>query len=110
MVVKIAAVCGMGLGSGLLVKMGVERALKKAGYAENTFAVDATDISTAKGSWPDIFVTSTEFGKQLQDQTVPVVVVKNLFDEKEIGDALAPIFKEVLDAQIAKKAAKNNKS
>ncbi len=50
-VIKIAAVCGMGLGSGLLVRMGVERALKKAGYKENLFSVETTDISTAKGSW-----------------------------------------------------------
>ncbi len=97
--IKIAAVCGMGLGSGLLVKMGVERALKKAGYVQKLFNVEVCDISTAKAVWPDIFVTSTEFGKRLEDQDVPVVVVKNLFDEKEIQDALTPVFKEILDAR-----------
>lgn len=96
-VIKIAAVCGMGLGSGLIVRMGVERALKKAGFDEKLFSVETTDISTAKAVWPDIFVTSTEFGKQLEDQKVPVVVVKNLFDEKEIGASLTPVFAKVLE-------------
>ena len=95
--IKIAAVCGMGLGSGLLVRMGVERALKKLGYEEKLFNVETTDISTAKAVWPDIFVTSSEFGKQLEDQKVPVVIVKNLFDEKEISAALAPVFAKVLE-------------
>jgi PTS system ascorbate-specific IIB component len=95
--IKIAAVCGMGLGSGLLVRMGVERALKKLGYEEKFFSVETTDISTAKAVWPDIFVTSSEFAKQLMDQKVPVVVVKNLFDEKEISAALAPVFAKVLE-------------
>ena len=101
-VIKIAAVCGMGLGSGLIVRMGVERALKKAGFEEKSFSVETTDISTAKAVWPDIFVTSTEFGKQLADQKVPVVVVKNLFDEKEIGAALVPVFAKVLEEKTKK--------
>jgi len=101
-VIKIAAVCGMGLGSGLLVRMGVERALKKAGYEEKYFSVETTDISTAKAVWPDIFVTSSEFAKQLQDQKVPVVVVKNLFDEKEIGTALIPVFQKILEERSPK--------
>jgi galactitol-specific phosphotransferase system IIB component len=92
----------MGLGSGLLVRMGVERSLKKDGYEEKLFNVETTDISTAKAVWPDIFVTSTEFGKQLADQKVPVVVVKNLFDEKEIGEALVPVFAKVLEEKSKK--------
>lgn len=104
MVIKIAAVCGMGLGSGLIVRMGVERALKKAGFSEKEFSVEVTDISTAKGLWPDIFVTSTEFSKSLQDQPIPVVKVKNLMNEKEIGEKLVPVFQEVYEKKKAAKA------
>jgi PTS system ascorbate-specific IIB component len=95
--VKIAAVCGMGLGSGLLVKMGVERALKKLGFDPKDMNIEVADISTAKAVWPDIFVTSTEFATRLRGEKAPVVEVHNLFDENEIGEKLGPVFKQVLE-------------
>ena len=76
---------------------------KKLGYEEKLFSVETTDISTAKAVWPDIFVTSSEFAKQLMDQKVPVVVVKNLFDEKEISAALAPVFQKCWKKKIINK-------
>jgi PTS system ascorbate-specific IIB component len=96
-VIKIAAVCGMGLGSGLLVRMSIERALKKAGISENDFNVEVADISTAKAVWPDIFVTSTEFATRLRELDTPVVEIFNLFDEKEIGEKLLPVFKQIAE-------------
>lgn len=104
--IKIAAVCGMGLGSGLLVKMGVERVLKRAGFADKQFSVEVADISTAKAVWPDIFITNNEFAKRLRDEKAPVVVVKNMFDEKEIDEKFTPVFKEVIEAKQAAEAAK----
>jgi PTS system ascorbate-specific IIB component len=104
--IKIAAVCGMGLGSGLIVRMGVERVLKRAGFADKEYQVEVTDISTAKAVWPDIFITSTEFGKRLQDQAVPVVEVKNLLNEKEIEQKLIPVFREVFEKKLAAKSKK----
>jgi ascorbate PTS system EIIB component len=95
-VIKIAAICGMGLGSGLLVKMGVERVLKRSGVDEREFSVEVGDISTAKSLWPDLFVTSTEFGPRLREaQGAPVVEVHNLFDEKEIESVLVPVYREL---------------
>jgi len=95
-VIKIAAICGMGLGSGLLVKMGVERVLKRSGFDEREFSVEVGDISTAKSLWPDLFVTSTEFGPRLRDsQSAPVVEVHNLFDEKEIESVLVPVYMDL---------------
>jgi ascorbate PTS system EIIB component len=96
-VIKIAAICGMGLGSGLLVKMGVERVLKRNGIDDRDYSVEVGDISTAKSLWPDIFVTSTEFGARLKEQDIPVIEVHNLFDEKEIEAAFVPAFKELLE-------------
>lgn len=94
--IRIAAVCGMGLGSGLLVKMGVERVLKRNGIDEREFCVEVGDISTAKSIWPDLFVTSTEFSPRLKEsQDIPVIEVHNLFDEKEIEAVLIPAFKDI---------------
>ncbi len=98
--IKIAAICGMGLGSGLLVKMGVERVLKRSGVDEREFSVEVGDISTAKSMWPDLFVTSTEFGPRLREaQEAPVVEVHNLFDEKEIEGVLVPVYMELVSRQ-----------
>ena len=98
--IKIAAICGMGLGSGLLVKMGVERVLKRSGVDEREFTVEVGDISTAKSMWPDLFVTSTEFGPRLREsQSAPVVEVHNLFDEKEIEGVLVPVYMELVSRQ-----------
>jgi PTS system ascorbate-specific IIB component len=93
--IKILAICGMGLGSGLLVKMGVERVLKRNGYDEREFSVDVGDISTARQVGIDMYVTTEEFGKQLRDLGVPVVEVFNLFNEQEIEEKLMEPYKEV---------------
>ncbi len=94
--IRIAAICGMGLGSGLLVKMGVERVLKRNGFDEREFIVEVGDISTAKAIKPDLFVTSTEFGPRLKElPDAKVIEVHNLFDEKEIEAVLVPVYKEI---------------
>ena len=93
--VKICAVCGMGLGSGLLVKMGIDRVLERHGYGRKDFRVEISDISTARAMRPDIFVTTSEFAKSLREVEAIIITVKNLFDEKEIEEALLETFKEV---------------
>ena len=93
--VKISAVCGMGLGSGLLVKMGIERVLERNGYGRKDFRVEVADISTARSTNPDIFVTTSEFAKSLREVDAEVITVKNLFDENEIEEALLDIFKKI---------------
>ncbi|MCD6356080.1 MAG: PTS sugar transporter subunit IIB [Anaerolineaceae bacterium] len=94
--IKIGCVCGMGLGSGLLVKMGVDKVLKRAGYKEGTWLCEVLDISTARQSGIDIYVTSKEFADSLMDTPAEVVTVFNLFKEQEIEEALIPVYKEVL--------------
>lgn len=97
--IKICAVCGMGLGSGLLVKMGIERVLDRLGYGRKDFRVEIADISTARAMRPDIFVTTSEFAKSLREVKAEIVTVKNLFDEKEIEEALMDTFNKVKDSK-----------
>lgn len=92
--VSVVCVCGMGLGSGLLIRMGVERVLKRNGLTERDFRVEVADISTARASAPDIFVTSTEFAASLRDGPAQVVEVRNLFDEQELESKLLPAYKQ----------------
>lgn len=93
--VKICAVCGMGLGSGLIVKMGIDRVLERKGYGRKDFRVEIADISTARSITPDIFVTTSEFAKSLKEVNAEIITVKNLFDEKEIEEALMDTFIKV---------------
>lgn len=94
--IKIGCVCGMGLGSGLLVKMGVDNVLKKAGFKEGTWLSEVLDTSTARQSGIQIYVTTSEFSRNLMDLGAEVVEVKNLFSETEIEAGLVPVYKKVL--------------
>ena len=94
--IKIGCVCGMGLGSGLLVKMGVDKVLKKAGFKEGTWLCEVLDISTARQIGIDIYVTTSEFADVLKTTSAEVVSVFNIFKEQEIEEALIPVYKEVL--------------
>jgi galactitol-specific phosphotransferase system IIB component len=85
----------MGLGSGLLVKMGIERVLERHGYGRNDFRVEIADISTARSMSPDIFMTTAEFAKSLRDVNAEVLTVKNLFDESEIEATLMDVFERI---------------
>jgi galactitol-specific phosphotransferase system IIB component len=85
----------MGLGSGLLVKMGIERVLEKHGYGRKDFRVEVADISTARSMRPDIFVTTSEFAKSLNEVAAEVITVKNLFDENEIDAAIMDVFEKI---------------
>jgi len=97
--IKIGCVCGMGLGSGLLVKMGVDNVLKRAGYKEGTWLAEVLDVSSARQVGIDIYVTTSEFAGGLMDTPAEVVTVLNLFNEKEIEEALLPVYKEVLEKE-----------
>jgi ascorbate PTS system EIIB component len=94
--IKIGCVCGMGLGSGLLVKMGVDNVLKAAGYKEGTWQCEVLDVSTARQPGIHIYVTTSEFSRNLKDLGAEVVEVKNLFNEKEIAEKLVPVYKKVV--------------
>ena len=94
--IKIGCVCGMGLGSGLLVKMGVDNVLKAAGYKEGTWQCEVLDVSTARQPGISIYVTTSEFSRNLKDLGAEVVEVKNLFSEKEIAEKLVPVYKKVV--------------
>jgi PTS system ascorbate-specific IIB component len=90
--VKILAVCGMGLGSGLLLRMQAEKALKQLG---RTADLEVTDIGTARALAPtaDLILTSEELAEQLGPVKPRVVTITNFIDINEmvqkLGDAIA---------------------
>ena len=84
---RILAVCGMGLGSSLLLKMQVESALRELGVRVDSLEV--ADIATAKAISADLIVTSPQFAEMLKSGGASVVAVSNYVDKQEIRQKLA---------------------
>lgn len=88
---KILAVCGMGLGSGLILRMQAEKALKELGIQAD---LEVADIGTARAlaSTADLILTSEELAQQLVGVKPRIVTIKNFIDLREmvtkLGDAI----------------------
>jgi PTS system ascorbate-specific IIB component len=84
---KIVAVCGMGIGTSVLLKMNAEKALRAMGVDAD---VEAADIGTARGAarTADLVLTSDELAPEIGDVPAKVVVIKNFTDVNEITAAL----------------------
>lgn len=85
---KILAVCGMGFGSSMLLKMTLEKVLKEKGIKAD---VQTADFSTVGSEQADFIFTNEEFGRQLEGGSVPVVAIKNLADANEVREKLEAI-------------------
>jgi PTS system ascorbate-specific IIB component len=89
--VKILAVCGMGLGSGLLLRMQAEKALKKLGVQAD---LEVADIGTARAvaATADLIITSEELAQQLGKVKPRIVTITNFVNLDEmvtkLGEAL----------------------
>lgn len=84
---KILAVCGMGIGTSVLLKGNAEKAANELGLDAD---VEVADIGTARGaaSTADLVLTSGELAAELGDLNIPVVVVDNFIDGTEIRQKL----------------------
>lgn len=84
---KIIAVCGMGIGTSILLKMNADKALAKLGLDGD---VEAADISTAKGaaSMADLVLTSEELASELEGLPIPIRIINNFMDVDEISAAI----------------------
>lgn len=80
---KILAVCGMGLGSALILRMQAEKALKELGL---TADLEVADIGTARAIAPsaDLILTSQELAEQLGTVKPKVVTISNFIDLREM--------------------------
>jgi PTS system ascorbate-specific IIB component len=82
---KILAVCGMGVGSSLILKMQVEKVTKKLGLQAK---VEIADITTARAlaSGADLIITSKELAERLGDVKAPIITIKNFMDLNEMTE------------------------
>ena len=90
---KILTVCGMGLGTGLLLRMNTEAALTRIGVDDAQ--VEVADIATAKGMGAsyDLVLTSSELAEQLGSVKGQLITIHNFIDKAEIEGKLRQALK-----------------
>lgn len=88
---KIQTVCGFGCGSSLMLKMNVEAIAKK-----NEVKIDAFcgDVGTCTANECDVIFISKELAERIMDRVkVPVVIINNFMDKKEVEEKCLEYFK-----------------
>lgn len=87
---KILAVCGMGIGTSIILKMNTEKAAQNLGLDAD---VEVADIGTARGAaaTADVVLTSAELAEELGGIDAPVVTITNFTDLDEITAALESV-------------------
>jgi PTS system ascorbate-specific IIB component len=91
--VKILAVCGMGLGSGLLLRMQAEKALKQLGVQAD---VEVSDMGSARAlsATADLIITSEELAQQLGNVKPRIVTITNFVSLAEMVEKLGEALKD----------------
>lgn len=85
---KIVTVCGMGIGTSVLLKMNVEKVLRGRGTEAVVIAADIDSAPDVAGD-ANVVLTSPEFEPRLQGLAAEIVVISNFFDLDEIEAKLA---------------------
>ena len=87
---KIVTVCGLGVGSSLILKMTVDSAMQKL---NRPCTIEHWDMGTIKGVQCDLIVTTAQFKKNFEE-TPNVVYVENIVNVEEVTQKLKEYFDE----------------
>ncbi|MFC6355060.1 PTS sugar transporter subunit IIB [Luethyella okanaganae] len=79
--ITITTVCGMGLGTSMMLAMQVRQVLESIGVQGKVHPID---LGSFKSSPSDIVVTTRAMEAQVSGTTAKVVAVDNLIDRSEI--------------------------
>ena len=79
--ISVATVCGMGLGTSMMLAMQVRQILKDVGVAAK---VDPVDLGSFKSQPADIVVTTTAMANQVSGTGAKVVLIDNLIDREQV--------------------------
>lgn len=91
---KILAVCGMGLGTGLILRMQAEKALQLLNIEAD---LEVADIGSARAMvmGVDMVITSDDLAEQLGNVEAKVVTIRNFIDLDEMTSKLQAAFEEM---------------
>ena len=83
---KLLAVCGMGIGPSVLLKMNAEKVLRTLDIEAT---VDATDLATAQARRDaQIILTTPDLVDKLQGLPAEIIAIEHFFDLEEITQKL----------------------
>ena len=90
--IKVYAVCGMGLGTSAILKSRLRSAFDATGV---DYSLDVTDASAAAGLKADVIFTSAELAEKLEKSAGKVVVINNFVDREEIKAKVEEVVAEL---------------
>jgi PTS system ascorbate-specific IIB component len=82
---KILAVCGLGMGTSLILRMNIEEVLAAEGVSAE---VEHSDASSANGEKCDYIVTTREIAGSLTNPQGEIIILDNFIDKDEIRKVL----------------------
>lgn len=80
---RVFAVCGMGLGTSVILKSRIKEALDDRGV---DYSLEVTDASTASGQQADLIFTSDELAQEIRNKNAKIVIIKNFTDRSEVRE------------------------
>lgn len=84
---KIIAVCGMGIGTSVLLKMNAEKVLTQLGIDAT---VEATDVKTARESrTAQVILTTPDLAPLLVGLPSEIITIDHFFDLEELTKKLS---------------------
>ncbi len=87
---RVITVCGLGVGSSLILKMTVDTAMSQLGV---DCVIEHWDMGTIKGQKCDMIVTTESFRENFAGQD-NVVFVNNIMDVNEVKENISAFLDE----------------
>ncbi len=91
---KILAICGMGLGSSMILKITLEKVIQKLGIDADIAISDIT-VGRAEAETADIVVTSDELAERIGGVKAKIITVKDYFNVEEMSEKLQHAVEEI---------------
>jgi ascorbate PTS system EIIB component len=88
---QVLSVCGVGMGSSLMLRMTAEEVLSELGVAAK---VEATDLSSAKSMKPDVILGQGMHTSEFEGAAPVVVTVSNFMDKESLRRDLTERLRE----------------
>lgn len=87
---KIVCVCGLGMGSSLILKMTMEKAMRKLG---KDFVIEHWDAGTISSQQADLIAAAEDFREKLSGLQ-NVIFIKNIIDTEEVANKMRKYLEE----------------
>ena len=82
---EVITVCGVGMGTSLIMRMTAEEVLKELGLRAH---VQAMDVGSARGMHADMLIGQSMHTEEFQGRFPAVVTVENFIDKTEMREKI----------------------